>query len=109
MQSVQLTRLLLSVLVLLILKFKMNEQPKKVLREKVGQRPPVLVVRSSPIDIPKVPREPVSATPFLLESQPKETVPWPAWLTDKYEDDTAPTVEDDLPEEDDGTFVMEDL
>ena len=82
--------LLLSLFVLLILKFKMT-------------------VQSSPIDIAKVPTDSDPLAAAMLESQPRQTVPWPAWLTDKYEECTAPDAEDDLPDEDDGIFVIEDL
>lgn len=84
-------------------------ETKLVLRAKVEQRLPILIVQSSPIDIPKVPTDSDPLAAAMLESQPRQTVPWPAWLTDKYEECTAPDAEDDLPDEDDGIFVIEDL
>ncbi|KAG2187161.1 hypothetical protein INT44_004831 [Umbelopsis vinacea] len=65
----------------------------------------ILAVRSSPIDIPTVRTD---AEP-LLDSRPRDRIPWPAWLIDKCEESTAAAAEDDSPEDDDNVFVIEDL
>ncbi|KAG2178273.1 hypothetical protein INT43_003526 [Umbelopsis isabellina] len=105
MQSVQLTRLLLSMLLLLL--FKFEEHDKKPIKRRRRENPaPILVVRSLPINIPSSNHAEAFA---VLETAPTDTVPWPSWLTEKYDQQTAPSGDDDQNEDEDEIFVLEDL
>lgn len=59
-----------------------------------------------PINIPS----PNHAEAFaVLETAPTDTVPWPSWLTEKYDQQTAPSGDDAQNEDDDELFALEDL
>ncbi|KAH8551332.1 hypothetical protein BGW37DRAFT_493259 [Umbelopsis sp. PMI_123] len=105
MQSVRLIHLLFSVLLLFTLDVKMTKYIKKPKVQHKIQF--TLAVRSSPIDIP-IERTDVEPS-TLLDSRPRDPIPWPAWLIDKYEEPTMQATEDGSPEDDDSIFMIEDL
>lgn len=92
---------------LLLLLFKFEEHNKKAIKRRRRENPaPILVVRSLPISIPSSSQ----AEAFdVVETAPTNTVPWPSWLTEKYDQQTAPSGDGDQNEDDDEVFVLEDL